>query len=1446
MKTVFLLAVAAVGSIAAAPLWQTPGLIGELKLDRERTASRWIWSNGRPRDNEVALFRFAFEADSPVSSGRLSFASDDIGHLYLNGTEIHPSKFAAAVKPGRNVMAVCVTNVYSMGGMIAFGDFTFKSGRTLGLRSCAAFKAWDAGKGAPEGWERTDFDDAAWAPAVELGDARMRPFSKYRDYTKDFATAAEREAIAAAAEAAKSDWPLPAGLADEPEPSVRVVYEGNRPLVEVNGLRMEPDFSLSGGSNPFKLSSIAKMRDLGIRFYRVDVSGEEIEKAAGVWDFSKFDERAREILHFAPDGYLTLSVRLEMPKWLAGHPEAWIGYANGETESGTGDERIARLRRPSSSSPEYRAEAYRFLRAFGDYVRSRPWGRRVVAVRPCWGIYTEWHTYGFYEGPDVGPAMTAAFRRWKGGRYANENPPTMAERTHGATLLDPSADRKVLDYYDCMANEVSDFLIGCCRAVKEAFPGRLAGAYYGYLFAVHPPEGATAMLEKVLSAPEVDFLSDPAMYSPESRRAGGSYYHRTVTETFHRYGKLSIIEDDMRFHHIRDWTEKAITTETPRESRMTMRRNYLNKLFDGSGIQFCDPCAGREVRPFTHDDPDVLLGMSEAMDAVRKAGTQPKASGNDTVLVISALERFRRDGRPSGSKLIGRTYCALEWIYRSGIAFDIMTLDDFLREDRGYRRVIMLNAYGPSSAERTALKARLRRPGVTTLWLTASGCAVPEGFSDAAMTDLTGLPLCGAGREPKVSCTDGSAERIPQNGVKKTLPDGSVAAFLPEPPSDRWQWRSVLMALGAKPIAEVGNYVRRHGDLVLFHNAEAGEHEIVPPDDLIGRPCEDLLTGERHPAGPLHLRLDGVDTRLFRFLPASVRRPDDPSTRIVYEGSRGFIEVNGERLEPNLNFDWSDCPQGHAFDRKIADLGFRIVSCGIWGAKAEKAPGVYDFSDLDRRATNLVERIPNCLIDIGFWLDLPKWCAANPDEIIGYADGKAGEGDTDERLGRPIRPSAASAAFRREAAHFIAELGRFVRSRPWGKRVVMVRPKWGVYCEWHYWGMYHFPDTGKAMTEAFRRWNGGKWADAALPTVEERIAGGGWFDPVKDAKTLDYYRCMAETVSDFLLFCCHESRQAFPGRLIGAYYGYVMAPHPPEGATVMLEKVLSSPDVDFLSNPSMYTVGSRRAGGAYYNRTIPASFRRHGKLAFIEDDMRFHHIRDFITSKSGRAICTTTPRESRMTMRRNYLNRLFDGAGMQINDPMSDTFGKRPHAYDDPDVLAGMREAMEVVGKIGVQPVDSGNEVALVVDPLDRLRRSVKPRAGFTVPRYFSALEFVYRTGVAFDMLTEDDLAAGRTYRHVVRIGDFEGREIPYSVEGWRAEFDRRGIRALAPMDNYVRRHGNLILFHTAQSGEQVLLPPDDLAGCPAVELFSGRACGPGGIRIVTDGPDTLLFRFAK
>ena len=795
------------------PVWSQPGLLPEFQRAHEMTASRWIWCNGNPGPEDVSLFRFAFTADSPVKAGRLSFSADDAGTLYLNGAEIKPAAFAKAVRPGRNVVAVRVRNIRSRGGLLMFADLTLESGATLSLRSSRAFRSCD-GKTPSEGWEQPGFDDAAWGAATELGDARMFPFAKYRDFTKDFATAAERAAIAEMERRRSEEFDLPAGLENEPESQAKVVYDGFRPLIDVNGERLEPDWNLCGSDHDYALTSIVKTRALGYRFFRIYADTRVVETAPGVYDFSTLDQQARRVLKYAPDAKLLLGLRLQFPKWCAAHPEDCVGYATGPAREGH-DERIEPLVRPSAAAPGIRAQTRRFFDRLGEYLKDKPWRKRIVAARPCWGIYTEWHCYGMYEAPDVGPAMTAAFRRFKGGLYAHDDPPTAAERTTaGALLLDPVKQRKVLDFYACMAEEISDYLLMCAREVKRVLPGRLAGAYYGYVFAVHPPEGANAMLEKVLAAPEIDFLSDPAMYTASSRRAGGSYYHRTVPATFHRFGKLPIIEDDMRFHHIAEacLSHKGITTTSPRESQMTMRRNYLNKLFDGCGIQLCDPMAMRGTR--------------------------------------------RRDGTPKGTPRIRRLYVAPEGLYRSGMAFDLCTLQDFLALPSAYTRVVLLNVFGPSEAERAALKAKLRRPGVSALWLVAPGSVTDAGFSDAAMADLTGLSLRGAGANPHVVCA--GADAFPLNGATKRLADGSTAAFLPEPPANEDEWRTALAALGEKPIAPVRTYVRRHGDLILFH--------VALPPTLAGRAATELVTGETFAAGPvLKFATDGCDTRLFKF-----------------------------------------------------------------------------------------------------------------------------------------------------------------------------------------------------------------------------------------------------------------------------------------------------------------------------------------------------------------------------------------------------------------------------------------------------------------------------------------------------------------------------------------------------------------------------------------------------
>ena len=864
LKLTLLLPMIACGARAdAAPIWLKAGLPDDLKPPPPVTAARWLWHAGRNADDTDCWYRYAFDVSAPVAKGTLALAWDDRHECYLNGERITFGQFASKVKAGRNVLAVHVKNILSMGGLIAFGDFALADGATFSLRSTRAFKVTETPP--PANWFAPDFADEDWPAATEMGDAMMKPFSRHRDYMKDFATAAERAALAAHERAAKIPE-VPATLERECDPDVKVVYRGFRPFVSVNGAAIEPDFALRMADSNWARSAIRKLSALGYRVFRLGASATKFEKAAGVYDFSELDRQAAVTLAEAPQAYFCLQLRLDFPKWCAEHPDDVIQYGDGPIDEKIADERVSRQRRPSAASAAYRAEVRRFFDALGAYVNAKPWRKRLVMVRPCWGIYTEWHTYGMYHAPDVGPAMAAAFQRRTGGRYAGQALPMAADRLKGGSLLDPKADRLLIDYYDCQANEVADLLVMCCGEAKRVFPGRLAGAYYGYVFSTHPPEGANVLLEKVLASPNVDYLSDPAPYTVPARRAGGCYPHRTVPATFRRHGKLAIVEDDMRFHHIADFCEKAICTSSPRESRVTACRDQLNKLFDGCGIQLLDPMSRRECRLFNFDDPDVMTGLDQARKAVAKVGRQMPASGNSLAVVISPRERLLRDGNPKATPLLGLIYVsALQDFYRSGVPFDLMTLEDYLAAPGDYRQVVFLNAFTLADAERTSLKAAVRRPGVTALWLVAPGCCTPEGFSDAAMSDLAGLTLVGAAREPKVTCTDPAARPTDFGGWEKALAGGAKTCFLAVPPKNKEGWHRAFTAIGAHALTPPGRYVRRHGDLILYHVDQAVKEEIsLPPDYGGGKWIDELVYGTRIKGNKLFVETDGPETLLFR------------------------------------------------------------------------------------------------------------------------------------------------------------------------------------------------------------------------------------------------------------------------------------------------------------------------------------------------------------------------------------------------------------------------------------------------------------------------------------------------------------------------------------------------------------------------------------------------------
>ena len=663
--------------------------------------------------------------------------------------------------------------------------------------------------------------------------------------------------------------PLPAGLADEPEPDAKVVYRGNVPKILVNGRTHDAELVMEylDDESKWAADAIAHFRDAGSHIFRIR-TGTWHQPDGGPYDFSDLDKQARRLLSVDPDARIELIVRLEMPEFCKAHPEDTIRYGvPGEVKLNSNDYKGFPLR-GSPASAAYRAECVRILEALCRTVRESPWGKRVILVRPCWGVTTEWHFYGFWNAPGMCGPMSEAFHRWKDGRWAGASVPTAVERTHDGFLLDPKTDRKTLDFFRMMQEQVVGLAHLMARTIKANLPGRLVGIYYGYVMTAQAPEGANVLLDEMLSSPDIDFLSNPCHYNKLSRRNGGSFPQRTIPSFYRRRGKLCILEDDTRFHFIADFDPTTNPTETPEESRAVMRRNYLNTVFDGCGIQLCDStfgCRGR--RPYTFDNPDVIRAIRDAKAAIAKAGRISETSGNEVALVVDYRERLRWDGRGAwhhslGSRLYDRCYLALT---RCGVPADLIELRDFLADGPRHKYVIFLNLFGPNAEVRVRLKELLAERGVTAIWMVAPGCVTPDGFSDAAMSDLTEMRLEGAGPLPDVKCTDEASRAFAGlDGIwEKRRADGGRSFFVSKPIVEEVEWARFFDGIGAHRYVEPGVCFRRQGDVFMLHVGKAGAYDISFPKDDAGRYVE-LFTGRSYEGRRLSVCSDVPETWFFR------------------------------------------------------------------------------------------------------------------------------------------------------------------------------------------------------------------------------------------------------------------------------------------------------------------------------------------------------------------------------------------------------------------------------------------------------------------------------------------------------------------------------------------------------------------------------------------------------
>ncbi len=377
------------------------------------------------------------------------------------------------------------------------------------------------------------------------------------------------------------------------------------------------------------------------------------------------------------------------------------------------------------------------------------------------------------------------------------------------------------------------------------------------------------------------------------------------------------------------------------------------------------------------------------------------------------------------------------------------------------------------------------------------------------------------------------------------------------------------------------------------------------------------------------------------------------------------------------------------------------------------APGEYDFSQLDERALLLLKANPKAYFFPRLYVHAPKWWSEqHPDDIVLMDPGDGHYVPFIHSGGKPA-PSWASETWRRDTVEGLRRLIAHVEASPYADRVIGYHIASGTTEEWMMWGANEnqWVDYSPVNVARFRQWLRAKyesderlrqaWRDetvtlatAAIPPKAQRAKSelGALRDPAKEQAVIDFYRYNSELVADTI---CHLASAVKDltrrEKIVGVFYGYLLQlcgeQRQQNAGHLALEKVLASPDVDFLCSPTSYAFRQVGGEGTSHFMSLLGSVRLHGKLWFNEDDIRT----SLTPGKTGAWGKPDSVAEDILQQEKELADVLVNGAanwwfdvgGIKFNDPAL------------MERIAGLTKSASEAIKLDRTPVD---EVAMVVD----------------------------------------------------------------------------------------------------------------------------------------------------
>ncbi len=575
-----------------------------------------------------------------------------------------------------------------------------------------------------------------------------------------------------------------------------------------------------------------------------------------------------------------------------------------------------------------------------------------------------------------------------------------------------------------------------------------------------------------------------------------------------------------------------------------------------------------------------------------------------------------------------------------------------------------------------------------------------------------------------------------------------------------------------------------------------------------------------------------------------------------------MLDDNGKPLVFNPDFDYYTKTHD-----AFVDAGVKIHTCILHAGWT--GVDTYDYSLCDRVldaifASGKVDYfIPRIKLNVPI-----DWCFENPSEVCVYYDGPRDEKGIQGLVGtlkhdylgydsavgyynangwQDPRPnvggvismqSFSSKKWLHDAGVALEKLIGHIENGPYAKKILAYHIAYGVCGEANMWGQKagKFGDYGVSNQQNFLDWAIKKYgsADAVReawgafggdvvppPEAREPKCGAALYyrDDVRDRRTLDYDTFVYEINTDAISHFGSIVKRATGGKLVGAFYGYIMyMARCAYAGHVGWHRLLDCPNVDFFAAPKSYY---RSAPGEPSGEMAPAVGVNRKKYWVDECDCRTHLVQGDVNNNAA------TLSETRAVHLREFSKNISHDSGFWYMDLGGGWF-------DDKDIMKNIATLNSAAERIRKRAHKSVAEILVVAD-----ENGILHSPPSLIPKTEDSLRNLQLCGAPLDVvfthdLDEMDLTGIRlivlmhpiTYTdewlaklrrklpencrilwHGVSTarrgdGDFGVDDVPMSVDTAREIIEAAGVHCYAPKECTVYADNRVLSFFPREDME--------------------------------------------